>query len=323
MNKKIALYLISGFLGSGKTTFLKQLLEQSNTKRVGVIVNEFGSVGIDGKVLHNKDLKMVEINNGSIFCACLKGGFVKTLVAFLEQPIDVLFIEASGMADPSSMKNLLQQLDIILDKKPQINRKYEYKGSICLVDASRFMEFSEIFLPTENQVKKSSLLIVKKLDEVLEEDVEELHSKLVELNNKAYIYNTTFGKVPLELIDSKVKPEGMIDEETTNTIFNRPATYIIEMVDVYDLEKMREFSLAMSENVLRCKGFFKTIDEKIVHSDCVGDYLKFNVLENNEIEMINTFEIVLIGKNNHEYKEKLVKCWNKYFPGQKLFCERA
>ena len=94
MEKNIQLYLVSGFLGSGKTTFLRQLLLQMQNVRVGVIVNEFGSIGIDGKVLQQGDTKMVEINNGSIFCACLKDGFVKTLVAFLEQPIDVLFIEA-------------------------------------------------------------------------------------------------------------------------------------------------------------------------------------------------------------------------------------
>ena len=108
MEQNIQLYLVSGFLGSGKTTFLRNILLQSVGVRVGVIVNEFGSIGIDGKVLHQDGMKLVEINNGSIFCACLKDGFVKTLVAFLEQPVDVLFIEASGMADPSSMEHLLE-----------------------------------------------------------------------------------------------------------------------------------------------------------------------------------------------------------------------
>lgn len=322
MKKAIELYLISGFLGSGKTTFLKQLLEQSSSKRVGVIVNEFGSVGIDGKVLHKKGLKMVEINNGSIFCACLKGGFVNALVAFLEQPIDVLFVEASGMADPSSMKNLLEQLTVLLEKKPEVSQQYDYKGSICLIDAGRFMEFCDMFQPTKSQVKKSSLLILNKIDEVSEVSIKELHCKLAQLNKNAYIYDTTFGKIPLNLLESKVRPDGVLDEETTNTIWNRPTTYIIEMKDAYDLEKMKEFSLGLSEIVLRLKGFFVTAEGEIAHADCVGDYIRIDLVTNKEIKVGNSYEIVLIGRSSVEYRDIVIELWNKYFPEKELHCEK-
>jgi G3E family GTPase len=319
MKNKIDLYLISGFLGSGKTTFLKKMLERNSDKRVGVIVNEFGSVGIDGKVLHQEESKLIEINNGSIFCACLKGEFVKTLVAFLEQPIDVLFIEASGMADPSSMKNLLEQLTVLLDNKDEINQEYEYKGSICLVDAVRFMEFCEVFQPTINQVKKSSLIVVNKVDEVSEEEVETLHKKLSELNKYAFLYDTTFGDIPIELIESKVTPEGVLEEETTNTVKNRPKSYTLEMKDTYDLATMRKFSLALSEKTLRFKGFFKTTDGKIGHADCVGDYIKISEVTDENIAIDNVYEIVLIGKSSAEYDETIKELWQKFFKETELY----
>lgn len=319
--KMIELYLISGFLGSGKTTFLKQLLEQSH-KKVGVIVNEFGSVGIDGKILEKEDLKMVEINNGSIFCACLKGDFVKTLVAFLEQSIEVLFVEASGMADPSSMKNLLAQLTLILEKKPQINSQYKYKGSICLIDASHFLEFSEMFIPTKNQVKKSSLLVLNKIDQVLQEDVDKLHIVLTQINNKAYIYDTMYGKVPLELIKTMVRPDGVIEEETTNTIWNRPDTYIIEMNDTYDINKMRDFALALSEKVLRLKGLFLTLENQIAHADCVADYIKIELASNQEIKFKDSLKIVLIVKHTEDYEELIGTTWHHYFPEKVLRLEK-
>lgn len=320
MRKNIHLYLISGFLGSGKTTFLKQLLEQSS-KKVGVIVNEFGSVGIDGKLLQKEDMQMVEINNGSIFCACLKDGFVKALVAFLEQPIEVLFIEASGMADPSSMKNLLGQLTILLDKKPEINQHYEYKGSICLVDAVRFIDYCEMFQPLINQVKNSSLLIVNKVDEVSEVKLEKLLTKLSELNNKAHVFRTTFGQLPIELLDSKVSPDIVLDEETTNTIKIRPKSYTIQMNSSYDLEKMKDFSRELADEVIRFKGFFKTVEGEIAHADCVGDYIKIDKLKNNEIKSNNCYEIVLIGKSNTEYADRIRQTWNKYFE-EKALCFR-
>lgn len=317
MKKNIQLYLISGFLGSGKTTFLKQLLEQSSRK-VGVIVNEFGSVGIDGRLLQKEDLQMVEINNGSIFCACLKGGFVKTLVAFLEKPIDVLFIEASGMADPSSMKNLLEQLTVLLDKNSEINQQYEYKGSICLVDAVRFEDFCEMFQPVTNQVRNSSLLIVNKVDEVSEVKLEKLHMKLSQLNNKAHVYETTFGQMPIEILDSKVSPDIVLDEQSTNTISNRPKSYTIQMGDMYDIEKMKEFSRELADQVIRFKGFFKTIEGEIAHADCVGDYIKIDTINRNEIKLGNCYEIVLIGRNGEEYADRIKQKWNKYFKEKAL-----
>ena len=72
-NKKTTkLYVITGFLGAGKTTLLLKLLEHLKGSRVGIIQNEFGKLGIDGVILKNDDIHMVEINRGSIFCSCLK-----------------------------------------------------------------------------------------------------------------------------------------------------------------------------------------------------------------------------------------------------------
>ena len=64
------LYLITGFLGAGKTTFLKQFMKQFSSERMHIIVNEFGKEGIDGELLSELGIALDEINNGSIFCSC-------------------------------------------------------------------------------------------------------------------------------------------------------------------------------------------------------------------------------------------------------------
>lgn len=164
MNEKIELYLVSGFLGAGKTTFLQNVLDnENNADRIGVIVNEFGSIGIDGKIIQTGDIKLVEINNGSIFCACLKDGFVKTLAAFLEQPIDKLYIEASGMADPSNIEQLLSEIEPLVQKKYNTERRYNYKGCICIVDAAHYSELSQSLVSMVAQIKKVTLLFLIKL----------------------------------------------------------------------------------------------------------------------------------------------------------------
>jgi len=133
----ILVYLIAGFLGAGKTTLLGNLLELSTDKKIGVIVNEFGKMGIDGTLIKKDGLELIEISNGSIFCSCLQGSFMEGLVALSNMPIEYLFIESSGLSDPSGMEKILY------DIQPATARVYDYKGALCIVDATNFIELSE------------------------------------------------------------------------------------------------------------------------------------------------------------------------------------
>lgn len=256
MDNPISLYLVSGFLGSGKTTFLRHILSQTALSRVGVIVNEFGSVGIDGKRLRGGGVVIEEINDGSIFCACLKDGFVRTLAAFLEKPVDMLFVEASGMADPSNMERLLEQLEKIVARKG-VKRRYRYRGSVCIVDAKLFPRFCELFEPTRSQVEKSAFLVVNKSETVTPEELMALHRQLEALRPDAEIFDTSYGRVPLEMLERFIRPEDGVGE-SMNAPANRPEILVVETPGVYTLEQMRALSLRLQKSVIRGKGFFHT-----------------------------------------------------------------
>ena len=75
MTQKTKLYLLTGFLGAGKTTFLTSVLNDLPDKKVAVIMNEFGKVGIDGPIIQKDGMELVELNRGSIFCSCLQLSF--------------------------------------------------------------------------------------------------------------------------------------------------------------------------------------------------------------------------------------------------------
>lgn len=313
----IELFLISGFLGSGKTTFIQNILKDATDKRIGVIVNEFGSVNIDGKVLKQNDIKMVEINNGSIFCACLKGGFVKTLAAFLQQPIDCLYIEASGMADPSSMMELLEQLTPLLQKKYKTERRYSYKGSICIVDAGRFLDLSECIPAIGSQIEKSGLLVLNKTDTVTENGLALVHEELKKLNSKAFLYDTSYAKVPDDIIEQYLNGEIEKVTVTKNTASNRPFGGILTVPVQKDMKQIEKFLQSVAEKMIRIKGFFKT-ETGCIHVDCVSDDIRMEEIAEPE-DHVN--QIVLISSGEENCSQWLKEQWEQVFSEEFVFEE--
>ena len=107
----IKLVMLTGFLGSGKTTLLQKLIDEYADRKIGVLINEFGAVSVDSEIIDDKGVQMTELSNGSIFCACLKDQFVDALVKLSGRDLEYLFIEASGLADPANMVELLKGIE--------------------------------------------------------------------------------------------------------------------------------------------------------------------------------------------------------------------
>jgi G3E family GTPase len=130
--KVTEIILLTGFLGAGKTTFMRSLLDTYQDKKIGVIVNEFGERNIDGETLEKEGILMEELSNGSIFCACIKDNFLSSLIYLSKKDLEYVFIEASGLSDPSSIGQILETI------KPKTVKPYSYKGAIGIVDADIF-----------------------------------------------------------------------------------------------------------------------------------------------------------------------------------------
>ena len=306
----IELYLVSGFLGSGKTTFLKKMLREEGKGRTGVIVNEFGRESIDGRVLSSEGIELVELNNGSIFCACLKADFVKSLVAFLSQPIDRLFIEASGMADPSSMEKLLEELTPLVQKKYEITRKYKYMGAVCLVDAGHFLGLSEFLNPVISQVRKSTLVILNKTDTVTEKGVTMVRDRIREINPEAGIVETSYADVPSDVIKQYMHGESIHIEESLNMRSNRPfggSLYMPQFAGDMDVEG---FLHDISARMIRMKGFFYK-GKQLYHVDCVSGDIKIEPTDIDAGELVN--EIILISDSSQDITDYINAKMKKHF----------
>jgi len=192
MSDVTRVYLLTGFLGSGKTTLLNRIIKKfPKDKKLTLLVNEFGEVGVDGTLVEGDDIDMMEISKGSIFCVCVKTDFIKGLYELNRkvQP-DVLLIESTGVANPSDLKRDL--------KLPIFDDRFEFREQFCLIDAAHFLDAYGAFASLEKQIASSTVFIINKVDIASPEAVEETKNVIRQFHPDPLFFDTTYADIPLD-----------------------------------------------------------------------------------------------------------------------------
>lgn len=248
----IKLVLLTGFLGAGKTTLMKEVLESYKNVKAGVIVNEFGEINIDAKLISKEGVQMAELSNGSIFCACIKDKFVDSLIEMSLRDLDYVFIEASGMADPS---NMVQILDGIKNK---LLNPYDYRGSICVVDGENFEDLYELLPAITSQLEFCGAAIINKGDLIDEEQLKNIINIIHEINSAAETYVTSYCKVDICQLVENLRINDVKTRDSSNRPETRPTTFILKGLQSVPYEKLVSFLNEIAEHTYRIKGFADT-----------------------------------------------------------------
>lgn len=273
---KAKLYTLTGFLGSGKTTFLTSLLTNVEGKKVGVIQNEFGKIGIDGNIIKKDGMELIEINRGSIFCSCLKLSFIESLKEMSDREIEYLFVEGSGLADPSNMGEILAALDVL--KKDAV----EFKGSIVIVDAVNFLDQLEDIETVTRQIKHSQIAIVSKTDLVDDNKVENVKAAIRSINESIKIEIADFGAIDFDFFDENLfKYSRVVSEESTNAPENKPKSISLTFEKSVEKEKLTEFINTVKKDCFRIKGFFE-FEDGWYQVDVVNNLIDYKKVESRE-----------------------------------------
>lgn len=282
------LYLITGFLGSGKTTLINQILNLENGKKTGLIVNEFGKEGVDGKLIKSgAGLEMKELNNGSVFCQCIKEDFIRALCDFQNYDLDIVFIEASGLSDHSNMLLILDSV------KKTTGKEYSYKGSICVVDAVYFLEQIELLPVLERQISYSNVILINKIDLQTAEKISEIEEKIRSINKKAIVYKTSFCKFDPEVLDKVSKP--LVEaSESTNTVSTRPYSVVLKIKNDAKKDAVEDFIKSIMPSAYRIKGFLNIKGSNYI-VNCVND--EFFMEETKDAEDLGIVVISKTGVN--------------------------
>lgn len=303
MNKTIDLYLISGFLGAGKTTLVKQLLENSTDKKIGVIMNEFGKVSIDGPILKRDHMEMIELTRGSIFCSCLTMAFAEALVEMAGKDLDYLLVESSGLADPSNIGEILAGVD------HSISNPYHYAGSITVVDASQFLNQWESLETVVKQIECADLTLINKIDLVEDKALEEIRTKIKAIQPQSQIIESSYFK-NLEKILGKDWSGGKYPalKQSINTPENKPKSLTLHFESDLSKEALESWMRAILKDSFRVKGFVQCENQWWeVHGvgDCVDFYETDRKFESSTLVIISKIGPSIIKIVDSTWKSQL------------------
>lgn len=301
MEKKTNLYLLTGFLGAGKTTFLANILNDLSAKKVAVIMNEFGKVGIDGTIIEREGMELVELNRGSIFCSCMQLSFVSALIEMADREMDYVFVESSGLADPSNIGEFLEAVKI---SKGDV---YNYRGAICIVDGVNFLDQVEDIETVERQLKFSHLVIISKVDLIDENTLQNIKEKIREINKAADIVESIDGKIDYKFLEKDLLESQWVEtEDTTNTPENKPKTLTLNFKEPLEKKKLTEFLDIIKKDSYRIKGFFK-LEDGWNQVDVVNKTVDYKLTD----KTFEQSELVIISKIGVGIIRPIFDAWEK------------
>jgi G3E family GTPase len=257
--------ILTGFLGSGKTTLVNRILKEQHGHRVAVIENEFGEAGVDNEILlSNEDEQIVEMNNGCVCCS-VRGDLIRILGELKERresgklKFERVIIETTGMADPGPVAQTF-----FVDE--EIGNYYLLDSVITVVDAKHApMQLTE-FREAQEQVGFADRILMSKTDLVSDEEQAALRKRLVQMNPRAPIRNVHFGSTPLdEILDIRgfnlnavmeLDPEFLEDAEHEHD--EHVSSFVFRSDKPFNGVKLEDFLSGLVQaygpNMLRYKG---------------------------------------------------------------------
>jgi len=249
VDTRVPVTVVTGFLGSGKTTLVNYILSENHGKRVAVIENEFGEIGIDDALVIDAEEEIFEMNNGCI-CCTVRGDLIRILGTLMKRrdKFDYILVETTGLADPAPVAQTF-----FVDE--EIRAQLRLDAIVTVVDAKHLA--LHLFEEKEEGIENESLeqlafadrVLINKIDLVSEQDLIQVENQVRSINAGASLVRTQMSKVDLDWVLNarafdlsrvlEVDPQFL---EESEHMHDQSITSVgIEVDGPVDLEKINEW----------------------------------------------------------------------------------
>lgn len=257
MEMRTPIMLITGGLGSGKTTLLRRILCGSR-KRIAVLMNEFGDMVIDSRVIEGANVRIVEISGGCVCCS-LTGEFEAAVREILEtiRP-DLILVEATGVAETDALVFEVE------DNLPEVR----LDSVVCVVDAYLSSRHPYVGYAARTQLQSADVVLVNKIDLITTQEVRDVEEQVRQFNNTAVFFKTVGCDVDVELLfglDMEKRPfvRSCRGEPSFQTF-----SYVTELP--LDERRFRQLLPVLPASVFRAKGFVCFDEDTYLFNYVVG-----------------------------------------------------
>jgi G3E family GTPase len=293
MRSRTPITLINGPLGSGKTTLLRHILAVRPAK-IAIVMNEFGEIAIDTKVIEGKNVRIAELGGGCVCCSLL-GEFEAAVTEIIRKVApEIIIVETTGLAEPEALVFNIQEAlpECRLD------------GVISVIDAGMLVRFPELGHTTRLQIEGADILLLNKIDLVDAKQIEPLETKLRKINPSAAIIRTERCRIDPELLFGVPQSRGKKIAPPQHEHQPEFESFAFTSDNLFSRDCFEHFADTLPANVIRAKGFVRFPDSVNLFNFVAGRW---------ELEPFEAQEtqLVFIGKAVAAQKSVIVDALKK------------
>ena len=286
---------MTGPLGSGKTTLLRHILAVQPGK-IAIVMNEFGEIAIDTKVIEGKNVRIAELGGGCVCCSLL-GEFEAAVKEIIEKTTpETIVVETTGLAEPEALVfNIQEALS-----------QCRLDGVVSVIDADMLIRFPELGHTTRLQIEGADILLLNKIDLIELTQVDPVETKLREINSNAAIVRTERCRIDPELLfgigrERKIAPAepGSPIPTITQRHQHEFESFAFTSSEKLSRDRFEAFANGLPASVIRAKGFVRFAGGGQLFNFVAGHW------ELEPFESDRT-ELVFIGRNIAAEKQAII-----------------